>query len=110
MTATIMSIKEVQEKTVSIFKEYPINKVILFGSHAKDDATSNSDIDLYIDSDGKLRGLDFVGLLENLVNALGKDVDLIDKSHIEPDSVILREIESGGVVLYEKSDDSKKNN
>ena len=110
MTATIMSIKEVQEKTVSIFKEYPINKVILFGSYAKDDATSNSDIDLYIDSDGKLRGLDFVGLLENLVNALGKDVDLIDKSHIEPDSVILREIESGGVVLYEKSDDSKKNN
>ena len=40
MTATIMSIKEVQEKTVSIFKEYPINKVILFGSYAKDDAGS----------------------------------------------------------------------
>ena len=46
-----------------------------------------------------------IGLLEILVDALGADIDLIDKSHIEPDSLIIQEIEDGGVVIYEKSED-----
>ena len=40
-------------------------------------------MDLYIDTNGKLKGLDFVGLLEELANTLGTDVDLIDKTYIE---------------------------
>ena len=35
----------------------------------------HSDIDLYIDTNGELRWLDFVGLLEILVNTLGVDID-----------------------------------
>ncbi|MDD2211752.1 MAG: nucleotidyltransferase domain-containing protein [Clostridia bacterium] len=104
------SIKEVKEKTIPIFRVHPVQKVILFGSYAKDEAANNSDIDLYIDTGGKLRGLDFVGLLEKLVDALGKDVDLIDKTHLEPNSPIFQEIENGGIVLYEESKDSEKNN
>lgn len=69
-----------------------------------------SDIDLYIDTNGKLRGLDFVGLLEILVDTLGIDVDLIDKTHIEPNSLMIQEIENGGMVLYEKSKDYTKDN
>jgi predicted nucleotidyltransferase len=110
MAENIMSFKEVQEKTISVLKAYPVNKAILFGSYAKNNAANNSDIDLYIDTDGQLRGLDFVGLLEHLVNILGKNVDLIDKSHIEPNSSILQEIENGGIVLYERSNDSKNDN
>ena len=102
MGSNIMSVKEVQEKTLTIFQTYPINKVILFGSYAKKPASDNSDIDLFVDSGGRLRGLDFVELLENLVIALGKDIDLIDKAHIDPNSLILQEIEGGGIVLYEK--------
>jgi predicted nucleotidyltransferase len=108
MAGNIMSFKEVQEKTISVLKAYPVNKAILFGSYAKNNAAINSDIDLYIDTDGKLRGLDFIGMLENLVNVLGKDVDLVDKTHIEPNSLILKEIENGGIVLYERSNDSEK--
>jgi predicted nucleotidyltransferase len=110
MNKNPISIEEVKEKTVPIFRAHPVVKVILFGSYAKNDATDNSDIDLYIDSAGKLRGLDFVGLLEKLVDTLGKDVDLIDKTHIEPNSIILQEIEKGGIVLYEKSEAFNKNN
>lgn len=65
----------------------------------------NKHIDLYVDTKGKLRGLDFVGLPETLVNTLGKDIDLIDKSHIETGSLIFEEIEHGGIVIYEKSKD-----
>ena len=110
MTPNFISVETIREKTVPIFENYPINKAILFGSYAKGNATTSSDIDLYIDTNGKLRGLDFVGLLEILVNTLEKDIDLIDRSHIEEDSLIMQEIENGGMVIYEKSKDYSKNN
>lgn len=110
MTSRIISIKKIKEMTIPIFEKYPINKAILFGSYAKGEATNNSDIDLYIDTNGKLRGLDFVGLLEILVDTLGIDIDLIDKSHIEPNSLIMQEIIDGGMVIYEKSKDYTKDN
>lgn len=68
----------------------------------------HSDIDLYIDTNGELRWLDFVGLLEILVNTLGVDIDLIDRSHIDENSLIMEEIENGGMVIYEKSKDYSK--
>ncbi len=108
MTSNIISVEQIKEKTIPILRNYPVDKAILFGSYAKGEATNKSDTDLYIDTNGELRGLDFVGLLEILVDALGADIDLIDKSHIEPDSLIIQEIEDGGVVIYEKSKDYHK--
>lgn len=110
MTSSFISIETIREKISPIFENYPVNKAILFGSYAKDNATASSDIDLYIDTNGKLRGLDFVGLLEILVNTLEMDIDLIDRSHIEEDSLIMQEIENGGMVIYEKSNDYSKDN
>ena len=97
-----ISIEQIKKEIVPILKKYHVNKAILFGSYANEKAVKNSDIDLYIDTDDKLKGLDFVELLEILVETLGKDIDLIDKSHIEPDSLILQEIENGGIVIYER--------
>lgn len=105
MTSNTISVDQIKEKTIPILRNYPVDKAILFGSYAKGEATNKSDIDLYIDTNGELRGLDFVGLLEILVDALGADIDLIDKSHIEPDCLIIQEIEDGGMVIYEKSKD-----
>lgn len=110
MFSSIISVAEIKEKITPVLQNYPVDKAILFGSHAKGKATKTSDIDLYIDTNGKLRGLDFVGLIENLVDILGIDIDLIDKSHIEPDSLIIQEIENGGMVIYEKSKDYSKDN
>lgn len=104
MTSSIISVEQIREKVIPILRNYPVDKAILFGSYAKGEATNKSDIDLYIDTNGELRGLDFVGLLEILVDALGADIDLIDKSHIEPNSPIIREIEDGGMVIYERSE------
>jgi predicted nucleotidyltransferase len=95
---------------VPILRNYPVKKAILFGSFAKGEASVTSDIDLYIDTNGKLRGLDFVGLIETLVDTLGIDIDLIDKSHIDKNSLIIQEIEEGGMVIYEKSKDYTKDN
>lgn len=110
MTSNIISIREIKEKAIPILQGYPVDKAILFGSYAKGDPTNNSDIDLYIDTNGRLKGLDFIGLLEILVDTLGMDIDLIDKSHIEPNSLIMKEIENGGMIIYEKSKDYLENN
>ncbi len=110
MTNDSASVEKIKEIINPILERYPVNKAILFGSYAKSEANNKSDIDLYIDTNNKLKGLDFVGLLENLVEALGKEVDLIDKSHIEPDSLIYQEIKDGGTIIYEKSEYYSENN
>ena len=62
--------------------------------------TEKSDIDLLVDSG--LKGLRFIGLLEEVQSVLDKEVDLFDVSHIEPGSLIDDEIRATGVTVYEK--------
>lgn len=72
------------------------------GSSAKKTPTSQSDIDLVVDSDGTLLNIYFYGLLEELVQKLQKNVDLFEISEIQKNSDIYKDIENEGVVIYEK--------
>ena len=83
-----------------VFNEYKIKKATLFGSYAKGLATPKSDVDLLLDSG--LKGLGFVGLIEAIRTALDKDVDIMDITHIMPDSYIYNEINRDGVTIYEE--------
>lgn len=103
MTSNLITIETIGEKTTPIFIDYHVRKAILFGSYAKGNAVTVSDIYLHVDTNGELKGFDFIGLLDILINTLERDVDLIDRFHIEDDSLIMREIENGSVVIYEKS-------
>ncbi len=103
MASDLITVKDIKEKVSLIFREYPVNKAMLFGSFSTGSSTENSDIDLYIDTSGKLKGLDFVGLIEMLVSTLAMEVGLIDESHIEDGSAIMQKIEKEGMVIYEKS-------
>lgn len=74
---TVLSIKEIKSLIKPIIQKHKIQDVYLFGSYARGEANSNSDIDIYCDS-GDLRTLyDEVDLINELENALGKKVDLI---------------------------------
>ena len=94
----IYSVSEIKQKLIPIFSRYEIKKAVLFGSYAKGNAEQNSDIDIMVESN--LRGLAFYGLLEDIVNAVGKSVDLLDKSQIRKASDIQKEIDATGVVIY----------
>lgn len=83
-----------------IFSQYEIKKAILFGSYGKETATESSDVDLLVDSG--LHGLKFLGLSEAIREALDKEVDVFDTTHIEPHSLIEHEIQYTGVLLYEE--------
>jgi len=100
MTEQIYTINQIREKLDSVFKRYGIRKAILFGSYGKGTATQKSDIDLLVESN--LKGLRFVGFTEDVKEAVDKDVDVFDVSHIKKDSEIDSEITETGVMIYEE--------
>ena len=83
-----------------VFERNGVRRATLFGSYAKGSASPASDVDLMVDSG--LRGLAFFGLLEDVCQSLGCDVDLIDSTQILPDSRVAQEIRRTGVVIYEQ--------
>lgn len=102
MTHIVYTKDEIKEKLEPIFKAAPIEKAILFGSYAKGLQTSKSDVDIVIDSNGNIRGIDFFGILEDITVCLDKRIDLIERYEIVENSPIYRTIEQEGVVLYER--------
>jgi len=93
---------EIKAKLLPIFRAVPVEKAILFGSYAKGNPTQSSDIDIVIDSKGKIRGIDFFGVLEDITEALDIPVDLIEASQIIDGHRVQQEIAKTGVVIYER--------
>jgi predicted nucleotidyltransferase len=71
----------------------------VFGSYAKGLQTPSSDVDIVIDSNGKLLNINFYGVLEDITQCLDKRVDLIEISEIQKDSPIYYAMENEGVIL-----------
>lgn len=91
------TIEQIKQLLIPIIKNYPINQMILFGSYAKGTATEKSDIDLVVDM--SIIGLNFFGLLEDVQQALIKEVDLIHLSQIEENSPFMDDVKKG-IILY----------
>ena len=102
MSSKIYSIDEIKKMLQEIFINTDIEQAILFGSYAKNQPTRKSDIDLLIDSNGKLKGLKFFAIIDLIREKIDKEVDVIEKSEIDADSKIEEEIINTGVVVYER--------
>ena len=97
----ILTIEQIKDKVSELFdNDYSgrIDFCYLFGSYAKGLANEKSDIDLYISS--SLTGLDFVGLIERLRQALNKRVDLIRSSELNNNIELVNEIMKDGIKIY----------
>jgi len=67
-----------------IQKKYPVASLALFGSFARGEQTSESDVDLLVEFNGPI-GLEIVDLVEYLENLLRvKKVDLISRKYLKP--------------------------
>ena len=102
MSEKIYTIDELKKILASVLKKFDVKRAILFGSYAKNNPTAKSDIDLVVDSEGKLLNIYFYGLLEDLIQKLQKDVDLFEISEIQKDSRIYNDIQKEGIIIYEK--------
>ena len=85
----MLSIEEIRSYVIT---KYPIDRVILFGSHARGDATDTSDIDLIVDSRGRLRNRKIFALGGELLDVLPVRVDVYDILEIANWSVQLSKI------------------
>ena len=73
----IYTIKQLKTIIKPILNKYGITNINLFGSYARGDATSNSDVDIYCDK-GNIRTLVDQGMLEEeLEKALNKKVYIL---------------------------------
>ena len=97
------TIEELRDKLTPIFAPLPIESALIFGSYASGKATALSDLDIVIDSKGKVKGIDFFGILDEITEALKMPVDLIEASQIVSGGKAELEIRRTGVKIYEKS-------
>ena len=93
------SVPEIQSIVGTLARQYGAERVYLFGSYARGDATEHSDIDLRIDR-GSMQGLQFAGLLGDLEDAFGTKVNLI--STVGMDEGFRNAIAPEEVLLYEQ--------
>ena len=73
----VFSLDEICEVCVPIAEKYGVDKVYIFGSYARKEATDASDIDLLIDK-GDIRNLlDYFAFVSDLEESFGKHVDVV---------------------------------
>lgn len=79
MESKIYTFEEIQSITKPIFEKYNIKKAYLFGSYAREEAKSNSDVDIMIikENSNIITLLNLADFEEELEKALNKKVDVI---------------------------------
>lgn len=90
-----------------VLSELPITVAVLYGSHARQDATESSDIDLAVGFEEHLSSVERtrtrLALIERLSAQVESDeIDVIPLSRVPP--ALLREIRADGIVLYGSSE------
>lgn len=94
------SIEEIKAIVAALAAQYGADRVYLFGSYARGDADSNSDIDSRIDK-GSIRGLQMGELAADLEDTFGIAVDLVPTG--SQNSKFLQSISDDEILLYEAS-------
>lgn len=77
-------VRELRRLRPGLSRRYPIRGIGVFGSYARGDQTANSDLDVLVDMGDAIGMLDFVGLQQDLSDALGVKVDLVMKDALKP--------------------------
>jgi len=102
MSLNVLSVDEITKRLMPVFETSGVTKAVLFGSYAKGFATEHSDIDIMVETESWVRGLNFVGIIGEIAENLNIEVDLIAKRSIKPESHIAMEIEKDGMVIYDR--------
>lgn len=75
----------------SLQQEFPLRRMALFGSWARNEQTETSDVDILVEVDPSI-GLRFVTLAERLESLLEQHVDLVSTRAIRPN--LLKQIQA----------------
>lgn len=95
----LYTLDQIRENVAEIAGRYGVKAVYLFGSYAKNQADTQSDIDLLIDK-GEMKGLfQLAGFHRDLEDRLSVKVDVLTPESLSSD--FLEKIRKDEVLLYE---------
>ncbi|MDR3204580.1 MAG: nucleotidyltransferase domain-containing protein [Deltaproteobacteria bacterium] len=100
MNNKIFTLAEIQALVTPIAKRYGVDRMWIFGSYARGEATSKSDIDFRVDCDAIHGYFRFAGFYSDLEDVLAKRIDLLTTAQIDDDK-FLENISKDEVMIYE---------
>lgn len=94
-----MDKKELFKKIVLFLKRYGVDKIGIFGSYVRDEATTESDIDILVNFSERITLLEFVRIERELSEAIDLKVHLLTEKCINP--YLIDDIKKEMVVIYQ---------
>jgi len=103
MSNKIYSIERIRDIVAPIAKQHGVQTIFLFGSYARGDATSTSDIDLCIDSSNLKSLFALGGFYADLEDALNKSIDIVTESSLKynTDIYFLDNLRKDRLLIYD---------
>ena len=98
----MIDLQSIKTQLEPLFIKHGVVRAIVFGSYAKGIATENSDIDMVIDSNGFLDGINFFVAQAEIAQSLPIESDIFELREIKEGSKMQTEILKSGVVIYER--------
>lgn len=95
----MLSQQQIISTALPVLIKHGVVRAGLFGSHARNDARIDSDVDLLIQPPAGASLLDFIGLKLELEDVLQRGVDLVDYNAIKPlirDRILSQEVRFHG--------------
>ena len=86
MLNSILDIEFIKDKIAPIAAKYGVERVYVFGSYARGEATAESDIDLLVFGGKDFKKTYVFALAEDVREVLGKNVDMFEINEINTDS------------------------
>lgn len=93
------TLDEIRQKSSEIASKYNMNKLVLFGSYARGEASDDSDIDLMIQSDD-MGLLDISRFKQQLADSFNTPIDVIREEDVS--DVFRFLIKDDEILIYEK--------
>lgn len=81
---TVAGLRRHRDELVAVARRRGATNLRVFGSVARGDADASSDVDLLVDLDAGRSLVDLGGLLVELSDMLGVDVDVVTEASLKP--------------------------
>jgi predicted nucleotidyltransferase len=99
-----LELDQLRERILAVLQPYQVKRVALFGSAARGDDESDSDLDILVTlpppGERPVIGLKWLDLIEELSLVLERQVDLVTEDGLSPH--IRPYVEEEMIILYEK--------
>ncbi len=101
MPALFKEISEIKDAIIPIFDLHKVKRAAVFGSFARGEANTMSDIDMLVSFCDKYDLIDIIALKQDLAEKLGREIDLLTYNSLKDDE-FSKNVQREAKIIYEK--------